>query len=282
MKKRIEEILDKALEALRDGKAIPDILKEYPEVAEELAPLLRCAHVLSAAPLPQTESDTAGLMRVIAKITAEERQERVQLLRFTPRRRFMRIAASLAASFIIGWGTVNASANAVPGDFFYPVKLITEKVRFMLSLNHENRVELRITYSAERLKELIKKYSSGAGIDKQLLKRMLDEAKAALDDANKLNGQSRYLISGRVANLSHLQLKTLKRIEQTAAPAEKKILNHYIRQCDEMTKCCMMMNRSSDARHRSDIDEPPAGDKSRGISGAGKIWQQCPMMNNRN
>ncbi len=279
MKKRIEEILDEALEALRSGKAIPDIIKDYPEAEEELTPLLRCAHALSAAPSPQIESDTAGLMRIIAKIATEERREQVQLLHFTPRRRFLRVATGIAASFIIGWGTVNASANAVPGDFFYPIKLITEKARFMLSLNHENQVELRITYSAERLKELVKKYSSGGGIDRQLLKQMLDEAKAALDAANNLNGQSRYLISARVANLSHLQLKTLQKIEQTAAPDEKKLLNHYIRQCDEMTKCCMMTERNPDRNTRSAGGLSPSGNKSRESSGAGTMWRQCPMGN---
>ncbi len=229
----IEEILDLAIDKLIGGTDIQDIEKDYPEYAEELRPLLEKVLRLQRVPEPDSKSSVQALMKIAAKISVEDKQEKQAIPGFTPRRFFLRIAASTAILFGLGWGTVFASSNTVPGDWFYPVKLFTEKVRFLLSVNEENKVELRITYSTERLKELVKKYNGGDGLDKELLKSMLDEAKAALDDGRKLNTTTRPLLMERINNLSHLQGKTLKKWKKEADPADKKILKKSIDTCME-------------------------------------------------
>lgn len=229
----IEEILDLAIDKLIGGADIQDIEKAYPEYAEELRPLLEKVLLLQQAPEPNSKPSIQTLIKVASKISAEGKQEKQKIIRFSSRPFLLRIAASIAILFFLGWGTVYASSDTVPGDWFYPIKLFTEKVRFLLSVNRENRVELRITYSTERLKELVKKYHSGDGLDRELLNQMLDEAKTALNDGQKLKTTTKPLLMERINNLSQLQGKTLKTWEKVAAPADKKLLQKSINMCME-------------------------------------------------
>ena len=262
----LAEVLDKAVDRMFAGENVFDILKDYPEYAEELSPLLETAEQLKNAPAPDEGDCLASLMTVVAKISAgnNEMNRQTTVLPFSRKRVLLRIAASFAFVFFIGWGTVYASADTVPGDFLYPLKLITEKVRFMLSVNKENRLELRIAYSNERLKELVRKYNSGGGLDKALLSRMLDEAKAALDDSQNIDNHIQPIINERLSNLSHLQIKTLERLKKNASPGEQKIINTSINRCGRMMQCCM-----------KNISEKSMKNMKEGSSG------RCPMMDNR-
>ncbi len=261
----IEEILDIAIDRLIAGEHITIILADYPEFAEELRPMLESVVQLRQAPAPEIDSSIQPLIKIITKMSNETSLVRQKIINFKSRKIVLRIAASIAIIFILGWGSVNAATNTVPGDWFYPIKLLTEKVRFMLSINREKKVELKITYSTERLKELVAKYNSGDGLDRELLKVMLDEARAALDDGQKLTTTTKPLLMKRISNMSHLQRNELKALQQTANPHDKKILENSINLCGEMLDCCIMKsgNRSMSPNMSSKRQE---------------MMQNCPMM----
>ena len=261
----IEEILDIAIDRLMAGEHITIILADYPEFAEELRPMLESVVKLRQAPAPEIDSSIQPLIKIITKMSNEASLAKQKIINFKSRKIALRIAASIAIIFILGWGSVNAATNTVPGDWFYPIKLLTEKVRFMLSINREKKVELKITYSTERLKELVAKYHSGGGLDRQLLRGMLNEAQAALDDGQKLTTTTKPLLMKRISNMSHLQRNELKALQQTANPHDKKILENSINLCCKLLNCCMIppSDRSMNKNTSSQRQE---------------MMQNCPMM----
>ncbi len=261
----IEEILDIAIDKLIDGANIQVILADYPEAAEELRPMLESVVRLRQAPAPETKSSIQPLIRIIAKMANETAFLNPRIVNFKSREKVLRIAASFAIIAVLSWGTVNAATNTVPGDWFYPIKLLTEKVRFMLSINREKKVELKITYSTERLKELVSKYHSGGGLDRNLLRVMLDEVRAALDDGQKLTTTTKPLLMKRISNMSHLQSNELKKLQQMANPYDKKILEKSISRCGELMQYCMMKS----SNEPTDSNMSPKQQE---------MMQNCPMM----
>jgi len=75
---------------------------------------------------------------------------------------FMRFVArpvgifTLLVSFVFCSGIlgVNASKGSLPGDFLYPVKLTSEKVKVGLTIAQENKANLHVSFAGERVKEI--------------------------------------------------------------------------------------------------------------------------------
>ena len=254
---KIEEVLDIAIDRMMAGEDISDILKDYPEYSDELSLLMNSAQQLSQAPAPNEGDKVESLIKIISSMTEELEEKQENTIKFRRKNISLRLVASFAIIFFIGWSSVYASAETVPGDFLYPLKLLTEKVRFMASVNDENKLELRIAFSNERLKELVRKYNSGGGLDKALLNQMLDEAKAALDNSKNIDDHIQPIINERLTGLTHLQMKTLEQLKKNASPDEQEILKKSINRCGEMMQCCM-----------------------KNMPGKGmKMMNMCPMMN---
>lgn len=231
----IEDILDQCLAELQNGKTLEEVLAGYPDHAEELRPLLETAAVLKE--LPDPEPSVNGLMEVMATMAGEEHDLAVKKYRFFSRPILLRVAAAILILLFAGYGTVAVSANSLPGEMMYPIKLFTEKVRLFLAVTSENKVELRIVYSEERMKELVKKFNNGKGVDKNVLNAMLDEAKQALESTHKLPDDDKDLILPRISNLSHIQSTTLLAMKEKASPEEKEILAKCAKICAQRCGC---------------------------------------------
>ena len=234
-----EEILDQCTDAILSGATVEEALAPYPDWKDELKPLLELAAELSS--LPEPELNLTRMMQSMGEAMAEE-VPKVGKSRITlfSRPVLLRIAASITVLLMLGWGTMTASASAVPGDWFYPIKLMTERARFALTINPEEKAELRITFSEQRLKEAVKKYEQGGGLDKALLKEMLDEAALALETVPELPSDSRDLVAARVLSTSRFQEESLKRIHEKATPEEQEVLKPYMEMCAQ--RCDWMSN----------------------------------------
>ena len=78
----IEEILDSAIDRLTAGEQVSDILKNYPENAEELALLLKSAELLMNAPEPESENSTESLMKIVMKLSNDNPREKLKTIPF--------------------------------------------------------------------------------------------------------------------------------------------------------------------------------------------------------
>ena len=236
-----EDLVDRCIEAQRSGGDVGAILRQHPETAGEVRPLLELAAELEALPGP--EPSASAMMNTLVRLSLRGGEApTAPKPRLFSRPVLARAAAIFVCVLLLGWGTVAASSGAMPGDLLYPVKLLTERVQFFLTVTPEARAELRIVFSEERLKEAVKRHQADGKIDRDLLRAMLNEAERALDAGAELPDASRGLLFSRVAYLSDRQKGILEELKARVGPDEQQALAPFIEACDEQCgRMCEMM-----------------------------------------
>lgn len=239
MKKTPEELLDICLEMARCGEDWKSFLLTYPSRFEEVEPLVRLARGVGEATGPP-DAPAPGASAALLRL-GRELARRELLREDTAHRRWgwlwgsawAKAAVAGIVMLILGASSVELSARTVPGNFLYPVKILTERVRFALTADPEERVELRLTFSERRLSEVVKALQEGHGADKELVGAMLDEARAALTDASKLPEGKSTAYKARVTHLENMQKEWLRSVESTVPADRRKDVAQAIRMCDE-------------------------------------------------
>lgn len=241
MKKTPEDLLDICLEMARRGEDWRAFLLAYPSHSAEVESLVVLAlEVEEAAGPPDAPAPgaSAALLRM-GKELAKREQKREE----TAHRgwgwmwgsAWAKAAFAGVVMFLLGASAIELSARTVPGNFLYPVKIITEQVRFVLTSDPEERVELRLTFSERRLAEVVKTLKGGDGADKEkeLVGAMLDEARAALSDASKLPEVKSTAYKARITHLESMQKEWLRAVEGTVPADRRKDVAQAIRMCDD-------------------------------------------------
>lgn len=153
--------LEVCLSALRTGASLETCLALYPDLANELRPLLEAARAARLVPGPSTP---AALARSRQRVMAHAR--RLQI-RPAPRRApsdLPRFAMGLAIAAVIlfsGAGTLLAAARALPGDWLYPVKRTAESLRLDLAFRGRTRATLANDFDEQRRREVTTLLSLG-------------------------------------------------------------------------------------------------------------------------
>jgi hypothetical protein len=170
--KRPDEMLDTCLAAMQqEGRSIEDCLALYPAQRGELEPLLRTAARLHkarglAAPAPFR---AAELERMRSQAGTRPRAERSLWAWLTApkthptqarRPAALRLAPLLAGLLVValivaGIGASAASAQALPGDWLYPVKRAQETLTLSLAANPTERAGLHLAYAERRMSEAL-------------------------------------------------------------------------------------------------------------------------------
>ena len=254
MNPRIEDILDRCIEAACAGRDPETILQQHPELADEVRPLLEIAAGLEALPAPSASS--RKMMTAMAKAFSQQAKSGAQAGRskfFLARHPVLaRAAAILLVVLIVGWGTVNASSSAIPGDILYRVKMLAERVRYSLTVNPEGEAELLIAFSDERLREAVRKHQQGGGIDVRLLGEMLDHARHALEKGFDMDDSGRDILIQRVTGLHHVQKRCLEQLKASAGPQEKQVIVPFLEVCTSRCSCLEHMGGSCECCVRSE------------------------------
>ncbi len=154
---RLEELFEICLERLESGAELEHILSSYPDQANELRSLLlavlegqQLAAEISPQPAVQSLS-RAQFLTAAAGMAPVPRK-----LRFTWFH--LRLATStlimvgILAAILLGTGL--ASADSLPGDVFYPVKLMVEQIHLNMVQDPPARLELQENYDDRRLAEV--------------------------------------------------------------------------------------------------------------------------------
>jgi len=231
---QMAEILDQSIEQVRAGTNSEEVLQQYPpDVANQIRPLLSLVVAFESEPDPVPSVD--DLMQAIVRLSNQQRPKKATAPQWragpSKRRWLLRVAAVILAMFTIGWGTVNISAEAMPGDLLYPIKVFTERAKFFLTVNQERKAELRIVFSAERLKEAVLKQQRGEGLDRELLSEMLEEARLAVEASAEFPEPTRDLLVARAAKLSEFQQGALGRLKSQVTPEEQEVVVQYMDMC---------------------------------------------------
>ncbi len=239
MEKDLETILDDCIDELRKGGSVESILAKYPEYKSELKPLLELVQAMEQLPKPEPSADavSAALVGIGEEIALlhpvefpglkKKRRSIFGKLFQQPRLAWTLSAALALVLMFVGISTV--SANSVPGDILYPLKLVTEKVSFLLAFSSERKAELRLTFSEQRTKEIRQVLQQSDKLDERLLNAMLKEAQSALEETP--NDTSAIFLA-KLNAVNTYQKDVLESFRPRVDSANEKIVNRAIRVCD--------------------------------------------------
>lgn len=229
-----EDVLDDCLEGLLSGRlTLEECLRRYPRWAGRLAPLLRTAMALEDA-LGSEVSDaakdpalraqarrnflnSAAARRLVAPPGAWRRWTAASL-RF--RVFIAQPVMSIALAFLVGFVgfssyAVVTSREALPGDWRYPLKRTSERVRLAFAFDDDARRGLRISFAEERLEEVERLASSQRRISEPVLRDLVRTTDALGEDLTSVRQQD----IERISVLAQKQQEVLPAMEPLVEPA---------------------------------------------------------------
>jgi hypothetical protein len=146
------EILQKCLEHIARGESLDEALAAYPAQAAELRPLLEAALQARALRAEIAVPRDAELRSRAQFIAAASRPRRASFRGLF--RTGWSAATLLTALALLLGGTGFASAQSLPGDQLYPVKIAAEQARLGLVSDPGQRMQIKAVYDRERVDEV--------------------------------------------------------------------------------------------------------------------------------
>lgn len=235
MKPKIEEILDVLLNEVKKGKSIEDCLKDYPEYVDELEPLLRLATSIQDLPKPEPRQDAvATALRNVKEAVTEKSQKRIK---FSLRKMFrlqpalIRAIAAVVLVVVVGWTTVTLSAHSLPDDMLYPVKRLTERIQYILTITPAGKAELHIVFAHKRSDEFARSFEEGEEMNRPLLNAMLNEAQSAMKYSESLHEERVTRLVEKIMTCNHHQREILEKIKPLSCSSDSPIIDEAINLC---------------------------------------------------
>jgi hypothetical protein len=214
-----EKRLSECLEALSEGRwDIDECLRRYPKHAAGLRPhLLAASSVIRAYDAsPREEFSAAARERFLIasgqrlaeaydtepepsffaaarvrflmaahRVKRAERPRAPRIVTFAERHfRSLATAAAVLVLFLSFSAYTVASANsALPGDWQYPVKLQTERVRLALAFGDDAKRGVRLSIAEERAREIEALARQRRPISASVINRLVEQTKPLINDA---------------------------------------------------------------------------------------------------
>ena len=237
MRRNIDDLLDQLLIEIEKGKSVEDCLKDNPEFASELEPLLNVA--LEVSELPKPEPRIEAVNETLQKI------RRIQIETQKPAKKFpfgriftfqpaiIRVAAIVLLFVLIGWSSIALSTRSVPGDLFYPVKIAREKVQYILTSDEEGKMHLHLFFANKRTKELAVFYKRKNQLNRRLVSTMLNEALVALKHTQFEGTEEARDFLNEIAKANQYQRKVLEEICTCCCYTDIDVINEAINVCFE-------------------------------------------------
>jgi uncharacterized membrane protein YgcG len=151
------EALEICLQAIEQGADVDTVLTHYPDLANELRPILEASKNASslAVPVPSAEVVRRNRARVLQRAAQMRESKRsARRIWFASFRRVAVTLAVVAILFASGTGLVRAASNTLPGDHLYPVKRTWEDMLVLFTFNSQQRSALEVEQENERIYEL--------------------------------------------------------------------------------------------------------------------------------
>lgn len=206
-------------------------------VPKELNALLEFAQGLKQLPQPEIDQDhfLSTLLQLGAKLHHARRPSVFHSA-------WVRAAAGIILFLTLGLSGSLFSQKSNPGDPLYPIKLLTEKVRFFFTFDQAGQVELRLQFAERRSQEFINDLEKNKKVNKRLLTVMLGEAEKALEHSTVLPEATKQPLIAKAESLNQFQYRLLTKA-QTQAPGDSLVLGQALCTCGEQMKkfkqnCC--------------------------------------------
>ncbi len=250
MKAKIEEIFDRLIAEVRKGRSVDDCLHEYAEYADELKPLLYLANTINDLPKPEPSAEAVeATIKQARALSSEQKTSK----RFSFREIFIlnpvmvRVFAIVLLILVFGVATVSLSANSLPGDVLYPVKIATERVQLLLTIDIEGKARLHAVFADKRTDEFASLLEPGVEISEALLAEMLHQTDLAIACVVVLDEESAAEIIDQIAECCHRQMAVLEKARDCACEVDIAVIEEAMQECVEQRECieCMQQNNES-------------------------------------
>lgn len=167
-----ESILDESISALQAGVPVEDILAEVPTYAAQLRPLLYAAALLADPNPTLVAEEKKAMLRAeyikqvaeLPAITTPPLKQKLRAVLAIIKRRTTRravlsdltaVAITLVLTLVMAALVLNYLAlDALPSDFMYSVKRISETLQLTFTFSEDRRLELGEEFNQRRLDEM--------------------------------------------------------------------------------------------------------------------------------
>lgn len=192
MSDTLYDALETCLLAIETGASLDQVLKEYPDLREELQPLLEAAILARRGNIGSIPNDVMNRSRTQALTHAaalrSNNNKTAGVFGVLPRLAVALLVVVIV--FLTGSSLIVASAKSLPGDQLYPVKRAVENVRLGITVDVTAHQEIEANFQERRLSEV-----------QQLIS--LQRKEAISFDAKVLQiGDSRWLIGNIIVILT--------------------------------------------------------------------------------
>jgi hypothetical protein len=190
-------VLAECLDAIaRRELTLDDCAARHPDQRVMLTELIPLAQTLRAAPpiVPSLDFRADARRRLIARLPSRQRArafERVRAGLQLPQRLLMRALMAVVIVMMLSTSVIAASAQSLPNDLLYPVKITVEQVQWALAPDRLSRGELSLAFASERLNEVERLIQAGRGDAAPIaLDGFADQMQAAASMAQSLSDQA--------------------------------------------------------------------------------------------
>ncbi len=159
------EALEICLQDIEQGADIDTVLFRYPELADQLRPILEASAkaksiTVPAPPVDLVRHNRARVLQHAAQLR-ESNAASSQRIWFASLRRIAVTLAVVVVLFMSGTGLVRAASDTLPGDNLYPVKRTWEDVQLFLTFNSRAREVLEVEQENKRVHEVMELFAKG-------------------------------------------------------------------------------------------------------------------------
>lgn len=188
------------------------------------------------------------------------------------------LAAVLAVAVAIAGmgGGVVLAAETLPGDFLYPVKLLSEDVRLALTPDPAARAELEMAFVALRVQEMARLAQQGEEVPQAVVGRMTRQMEQAMVEIAQARPEDVPALLERVVERTRLHQQVLEGAA-TGSSAETQTRLREASQVMERTRQRAEtdpMYLDYQYQHRTEGTQGPHGEASPPPSGAGQQTQE--------
>lgn len=219
--------LANCLTALESGElSLDEYLERQPDQRAVLTELVPLAQQLRTAPAvtPSLDFRADARRRLIAHLPERRARRRIEWPAFSSRV-WLRGLVALIIVVVLSSSVLVASAQALPNDPLYPLKLAVEQLQLTLSPDQLARSELNLNFAGERLAEVQRLIDRGRAMDAApALTGFADQMEFAVTLATDLpdSTERQALLSRLYSSLDRSAVilqATERQLPQTAQPA---------------------------------------------------------------
>jgi hypothetical protein len=149
------DAFDECLQRVLNGESPEHVLARYPQWAAEFQPMLEAA--LATRLLRTVQVPKASIARSRARLlnAAQNRKQPKRFGWIFPKFRLGVMSVVLVLVLLFGSiSTMAVSAQTLPGDTLYPLKILTEQTRLFFTKDPSQRLNLERAYDRQRIDEV--------------------------------------------------------------------------------------------------------------------------------